>query len=641
MKHKKLTGLCILLLIILAPIAFSLTYNEKISKPSMKNNDYSIAVSNFIKEKCGNCKDVMIVGDDFVVPGYRREIPTLTKKWFFWMKEDLKNIYTDIPYIKKSMLYLSEYKEIFKNTDVVAKEGKYEGKNVLFILPDSITSEQRTQIERLKKAFNDKGYKPDYSEKSGTDTFCLDERWFADVKGKTLIIIGTEENNNAFKCMPFVAGDANLDSAFMQPNVWDNQEYALVINTDNPEIIGVLANLVETGEIIDLKSESAYFFKVGVTYASYAALGVGVGSMILFTGGSAAPAIFLTAGAALDTISDIGDATDSCMVNNEGNVWCGTSIGFAALPYVPAGPAKRVIKKFADSGINSKLKDVLDPVKDLIEKHLKRVRKIVGNIAFENGIKTVDDNIHVAKGAEFIEKNIKGGLDKFEKNLPGGEKLRLIKTPGKYVDDVIEKYTHVPYTGEQKFMFRGVDSGRVPTKEIDGKLIPNWDAVDQGTTQINQAAKSLDYIKSLPEAERKQFAELSMAHVGGSNDIFISASKSPSVAAKFADENGYVFIFNTRSRNALDMESTIQKQFAKGEIPLSDYKVYLDNYASEFEVDFIGEFDAKDILGIVKTEKMGVEFVIKEGSFILNPKYIAANIAEDKEVAKDIIGGVI
>ena len=35
------------------------------------------------------------------------------------------------------------------------------------------------------------------------------------------------------------------------------------------------------------------------------------------------------------------------------------------------------------------------------------------------------------------------------------------------------------------------------------------------------------------------------------------------------------------------------------------------------------------------------EFVIKEGSFILNPKYIAANIAEDKEVAKDIIGGVI
>src|SRR3989338_2149205 len=353
MNHKTLIGLSILLLIILAPIAFSLTYNKKISKPSMKNNDYSIAVSNFIKEKCGNCKDVMIVGDDFVVPGYRREIPTLTKKWFFWMKEDLKNIYTDIPYIKKSMLYLSEYKEIFKNTDVVAKEGKYEGKNVLFILPDSITSEQRTQIERLKKAFNDKGYKPDYSEKSGTDTFCLDERWFADVKGKTLIIIGTEENNNAFKCMPFVAGDANRDSAFMQPNVWDTDEYALVINTNNPEIIGVLANLVETGEIIDLKSESAYFFKVGATYASYAAMGVGVGSLILFSGGTAAPVTLLAASQVLEFIADACDVADTCTVNPEGVGWCGTSIGFAALPFVPSKVVKKPIKGFADAVSNS------------------------------------------------------------------------------------------------------------------------------------------------------------------------------------------------------------------------------------------------------------------------------------------------
>ena len=87
MNHKTLIGLSILLLIILAPIAFSLTYNEKISKPSMKNNDYSIAVSNFIREKCDinndgiGCKDVMIVGDDFVVPHVRVNLQ-LEKDYF-------------------------------------------------------------------------------------------------------------------------------------------------------------------------------------------------------------------------------------------------------------------------------------------------------------------------------------------------------------------------------------------------------------------------------------------------------------------------------------------------------------------------------------------------------------------------------
>src|SRR3989338_2202980 len=167
MKNKSITGLCMIFLLLLLPLTLSVTYNEKITNPSMKDNSYSIAVSKFIKEKCNGCKDVMIVGDDFVVPSYRREIPTLEKKWIFFDEKGINNIYTDIPYTKKSMPYLSEYKEIFRNSEIVTKECKYEGKDVLFILPDSITTEQRTQIERLKKAFNDTGYKPDYFEMNG------------------------------------------------------------------------------------------------------------------------------------------------------------------------------------------------------------------------------------------------------------------------------------------------------------------------------------------------------------------------------------------------------------------------------------------------------------------------------------------
>ncbi|HLC55705.1 MAG TPA: hypothetical protein VJJ23_00530 [Candidatus Nanoarchaeia archaeon] len=418
-------------------------YFEKITKPNVVDNSYSLDVADFIKEKCKNCKDVLILGDDFVVPHYRRDIPTLRREWFFWTEESIENVYTDVPYIKKTSLEFSDYYEMFKIN------GKYEGKDVLLILPDDITTEQRTEVEKLKKSFVDKGYNPDYSEMNGKDAYCVDERWFTNVKGKTLIIIGTEEDNNAFKCMPFVSGDTNRDSAFMQPNVWDTDEFALVINTDNPEIIGVLANLVETGEITELKSESAYFFKVGATYASYAVLGVGIGSMIVFSGGTATPAAMVTAGIALDWIADAGDVADTCVVNSESVGWCGGTIALAAMPYVPSKPAKKVIKGLADSNLNNKLKDLLEPVKDLINKHFRKLRssQAIGDEAFEAVTKTAHDNIYMAKGAEKVIGNDIDQIDsviakkiKFDPELNRNIKIKqlqaatYIKSVGKIQD---------------------------------------------------------------------------------------------------------------------------------------------------------------------------------------------------------------
>ncbi|MBI2107175.1 hypothetical protein HYT57_04265 [Candidatus Woesearchaeota archaeon] len=416
-------------------------YNEKVDNPSMTDNSYSIAVSRFIKEKCKDCEDVMILGDDFIVPHYRRDIPTLKKEWFFFDNKEIKEIYTDAPYVNKKTLQFSNYYEMFK------VEGKYQGKDVVMVLPDSVNEEQRSQIGRLENALKNKGYNPDFSDVNSKDINCIDESWFSNTKGKTLIIIGTEENNNAFKCMPFIAGQVNRDSAFIQPNVWDNQEYSIVLNTNDPEVIGFFSYLVETGSIVNLKGESAYFFKIGTQYAGYAAMGVGVGSLILFSGGTAAPALLLSAGALLEGISDAGSATDACVVNNEGMMWCGLSVGFAALPFVPSGPAKEVIKKFGDDILNENLFKMFEDVEPLMNKHFNKLRSSprIGNIAFENAIKTAQDNIHMAKGAEKLLGDmgiadiaiVKSGKIKSENLAEGIKEIGKLEDAGVNLDEGI------------------------------------------------------------------------------------------------------------------------------------------------------------------------------------------------------------
>ncbi|MBU1005074.1 MAG: hypothetical protein KJ561_04560, partial [Nanoarchaeota archaeon] len=407
------------------------SYNEKISQPYMTDNSYSAAVGEFVSSKCIDCSDVMVVGDDYVVPYYRRSIETVKKSWIFWEKKEIKNIYTDTPYSQKKVLPFSNYYEMFKIN------GKYDGKNVLVITPHDVTPEQRTQIDRLKKAFEDKRYNPDFTEMDGKDAYCVDERWFAEVKGKTVIIIGTEENNNAFKCMPFVAGDVNRDAAFMQPNVWDNDEYALVINTNDANVLGFFSKMVEDGNLVELKGESAYMFHIGVQYAGYAAMGVGVGALIVFSGGTAAPAVLLTAGVILDGIADATDVVDSCYVNQDGVGWCGAAIGFAAIPLVSSGPGKQVIRSFDDAVLNNRLMRMFENVDEFINKYFKRLRssKSIGDEAFEQVAKTIEDNRYMAKGsARFIGDN----LNKLD-NMPFSQvdNARFIKSIGE-TDDALE-----------------------------------------------------------------------------------------------------------------------------------------------------------------------------------------------------------
>ena len=563
------------------------SYNEKITYSSMTDNSYSTAVSGFLKERCYSCKYVMVVGDDFVIPHYRRDIPTLTWDWFS-LEEGSEDIYTDIPYTNKEVLQFSNYYEMFRNHD------KYEGKGVMFILPNVMTSEQELQVKRLMDAFDDKGYKPNFYNKSGSDTYCIDESWFRDVNGKSLVIIGTEENNNAFKCMPFVSGDINRDAFFMQPNVWDNEEYAIVINTDNADVIGFFAYLVESGDIVKLKGESAYVFNVGVEIASYVALGAAVTVMVAGTGGTAAPAALILVAAVLDTVADAGDVVDSCYVNEEGITWCGAAITFAAVPLVSSRVGKNALRALDDSNLNQLIKNAFGGSEELFEKYFKKTRKIFGNEAFEKVIRTADDNVHVAKGADEVT-NLLGGtpdnaLKKFDELIDANPnyKVRLLKQYGEAAQEFAEKGWKRLDIEKGKRVFRGTSVDHFPGGSDDMRRIMKGEGIEATNIGNRDLKKHLFG------------SDFSGGYTDGS--AFLATSKDVDIAMKRyatsgGTKEGWVFVINPRSGTAIDSVNMLDDMAMD---PVTRQLLKVDQ-----EVSIIGKINPEDIEYAFKVDKFG------------------------------------
>src|SRR3989338_6784049 len=192
------------------PFISFISYFEKITKPNMVDNSYSIEVSNFIKEKCSNCKDVMIVGDDFVVPGYRNEF----KVHIIWLpilnKIEQYNIYTDQPYrMATGIPQINELDLIF------TQEGRVQDKQVMFIVPDEIDSELRASIDNLKAVIQTKFKTDDIPEKKGSELIIGDYG----IAGTTLVIIGNLENNPAMRYYPFAL--SNDYDMWIDRNLWD------------------------------------------------------------------------------------------------------------------------------------------------------------------------------------------------------------------------------------------------------------------------------------------------------------------------------------------------------------------------------------------------------------------------------------
>lgn len=562
------------------PFSSFSSYNEKITGPQMMDNKYSLEAAQFLKGRCDKCGNIMILGDDFVLPHYRRAIPMLTT-WFLWFTEEgITNIYTDIAYTKKHGLQWYEYYEMFMI------DGTYEGKDVMIILPDTVTPDMRTQIDSLKQVLIDKEYNPQFEEMDGSSAYCVDESWGSDVKGKTLIIIGNEDTNNAFLCMPFVSGDLNEDVAFLQPNVWDNDEYAMVFNTMNESVIEVVVMLMESGEIANLRSHEAYVFHVGAQYGGYAAMIVGGALLIAGTGGTAAPAVLIAIGVIADAAADGADLVDTCVVNYEGAGWCAASAGFAVLPYVPSKPMKQLIKAigeldfFAHFGAKADFVDqqlsALTRSKAFDTNDLKRALRSTTESA------KADELLQIAQGRKMIGDAMSildpdTAAKKFKALFPdtakGREHALLAMKRNGYFKDAFEtgvdNIKWVQNTRLQKGVMRGVSS----------------------ETDVNAVLKQTGFIADVGGTRN-----LEVHVIGIDPSSFISTSYAKQTAIEHAlkeTSEGYVFFINPRSSPGIDVPRTINQ------MPEPD-PVAFEYAMREAEIAIPDFIHKEDILGVRK-----------------------------------------
>ncbi|MFH2028270.1 MAG: hypothetical protein ABIJ08_03990, partial [Nanoarchaeota archaeon] len=122
------------------------------------------------------------------------------------------------------------------------------------------------------------------------------------------------------------------------------------------------------------------------------------------------------------------------------------------------------------------------------------------------------------------------------------------------------------------------------------------------------------------KAKTDSMRDLPLHILEGEDSAFIAASKSKTVAAEFAkgtqNTGGYIFDIKPRAKNAIDIESSFESKWLKGEISQNQW----DNIIrAEQEVSIIDGVDPTDIRGYWEVDASGA---IKEGSFVPNPNYV-------------------
>ena len=561
-------------------------YHEGVSKPRMLDNSYASSISEFVKSRCNGCQDIIMLGDDFVIPYYRNPVPVLEKNLFLADKR-VESIYTDSRNIPSSVLRWDQYYELFKVDD------KYEGKDILFILPNNADKDVLEQVERIKGSLSK--YEPDFEVMDGKSVYCVDERWFTKVRGRTLIIIGTEADNNAFKCMPFVSGSENRDAVFIQPNVWDNREYTIVLNTEDPLVMKGFADLVANEDIVNLKSEGAYFFKVGTQYTGYGALVLAAGALVAGSSTVTIPAAAIVSIAGIaDAISDSSSILDSCFVNKEGWGWCGVSSGFAVVPFVSGGPAKNFLKKISESDIVRKLGSSAGVVNDNLNKLFKNFE--IDDVS--KVIKKEEDFIDLARGQQVLgaaDDAISKFKSLYSDTAEGSvHALNTLKRIGATASEYESKqWTRANINFG---VMRGVNIGKLDPPNVFSKegLVP------------------LDYDLNMRDIS---------AHIGQSMPTaFVSGTFSEQQAKRFATsgktKEGFVYFINPRSGMGIDA-----MEYSKKIGRWDDVQVYWH----EMEVSFPDFVAKEDIIGAWKVDKDG-NFL---GSFLKNEDTYLGEIEAD------------
>lgn len=201
-------------------------YNENPLNPSLSVNAYAIAASFFTTQKCGNCKNIVIIGDDYVVPQYRVDYNTFSGFEFFghWIEKSPESnvIFSDQRYIPEDTLYLGSIEDIFENYDdrypiVIVKPDNFEYNNMIQELKDTLVAEYPISPSNI-------------IEMNSNDVGCNS---YSELEERTLILIGDRSNNNAIKCIPWFEDYTGTPtwnaSIYLERNVWGGDDYAFIL----------------------------------------------------------------------------------------------------------------------------------------------------------------------------------------------------------------------------------------------------------------------------------------------------------------------------------------------------------------------------------------------------------------------------
>ena len=403
----------------------------------LKRNDYVIEAGTVLNDLCSYCKEKIIIGDDYVVPSYLKNILEYQSYLFSQDSEYDHYVYTDISYAQRERLLFSDFEYAFKI------EGVYSGKEVLFILPENYNENYDSElypeyenmsleyyINSLWNAFDEQGFLRNNQQLEimyeYDDFYCLDNRRKNEFKDKTLIIIGTERNNPVLKCYPFVDNEYLIDSAHMERNLWSPDDHALIINTNDPAVVEAFAEIIRSGEFEKMRSHGAYMFRQSAEVLGWIAIGAGATAIAVTAVGTApiSGAAILTAGIILDKVSDTADISNACFINFDGYGSCALMAGMIILPSaLNRPPVRRALSRVSDGAVSVVKR--LRPFRDVIENTFRRLKKHFGTEVWSKLIKRNSDNVNMARGVKRIFGNNIDDLGDIARRIPSDPSLPI------------------------------------------------------------------------------------------------------------------------------------------------------------------------------------------------------------------------
>ena len=435
------------------PFSSFSAYNESPSNPSTSANTYASKVAEFMKQKCGNCQNITILGDDFVVPHYRRTLALL---------ETQASIYTDISYVTTTSPTFGDLDTFFSYQQVYVVLPDYLDKddpNVKKIL-EALVEIYKVRLYPYNEICTP--YSPDQQVTYHTcpQEICTDQKGCnlgnsnlnsvdqiriyhsADVKCNnfllnkaTIILVGDAEINNATACYPWVE-NAEYPILSVERNLWDGKKYAIILNANKDSLtfgMQMLAVLIKQGTWRSL-------------YGEHSSLtGVGIGDI----------AVSFIPGIDCPKIIDVGKDFSDIQETDFGSLWfCALDVGTSFIGGVSkyakgASKAANTVEMIGDLQKAGKAAGHADETVDILKDYSKAARLgVLGVGASRLGITSEKSFINFfvksipelskmsANEFELFAKGTKKFIDSYHKleDLPEvasiPEKLKFLKAIG-------------------------------------------------------------------------------------------------------------------------------------------------------------------------------------------------------------------